>query len=137
MNKIIVKTIVNVPLSKAWEYWTEPKHILQWNFASDDWECSNATNDLIVGGKFSSTMSAKDRSASFDFEGVYSEVIPMQKIAYDLADNRHIDVLFEEVDGGVEITETFDPEIENPTEMQQAGWQAILNNYKKYSESLN
>jgi uncharacterized protein YndB with AHSA1/START domain len=137
MSKITVKTIVNVPLSKAWEYWTSPEHITKWNFASDDWECPKAENDLVVGGKFSSTMSAKDGSASFDFEGVYTEVEENKKISYKLDDDREINISFQEVKGGVEIIETFDAETENPMEMQQGGWQSILDNYKKHVESQN
>ena len=135
-NPITVTTIVNVPLQTAWEYLTLPEHITKWNFASDDWECPTATNDLRVGGKFSYNMAAKDGSFSFDFDGTYTEVIENQLIKYELADGRKIEVTFKEVDGGVEVTEVFDPETENPRDMQQGGWQAILNNYKKYSESV-
>jgi uncharacterized protein YndB with AHSA1/START domain len=133
---ITIKTTVSKPISKVWECWTMPEHITKWSFASDDWECPKAENDLKVGGKFSSTMAAKDGSVSFDFEGIYTEVKENEKIAYVLADERKIEVLFKKIDGGVEITETFDPENENPREMQQGGWQAILNNFKKHCEGL-
>lgn len=133
---ITVKTTVNQPILKVWECWTKPEHITKWNFASDDWECTKSENDLRIGGKFSSTMSAKDGSVSFNFEGVYTQVKENEKIAYVLADERKIEVIFKEIDCGVEITETFDPENENPREMQQGGWQSILNNFKKYTESL-
>ena len=135
-NPITVTTIVNVPLQKAWEYWTQPEHITKWNFASDDWECPKATNDLKVGGEFSYTMAAKDGSFSFDFGGVYTEVVEYETIKYELGDSRKIEVTFKEVDGGVEVTEVFDPETENPRDMQQGGWQSILNNYKKHAESI-
>ena len=36
---------------------------------------------------------------------------------------------------GVKVVETFDPENENPDEMQKNGWQAILNNFKKHVEN--
>jgi uncharacterized protein YndB with AHSA1/START domain len=134
-NPIVIKITVHAPISKVWECWTQPEHITKWNFASDDWECPKASNDLRVGGKFSSTMAAKDGSASFDFEGIYSQVVDHKKITYGLADGREIETTFEEIDGGVLITETFDPENENSREMQQGGWQAILDNFKKHVES--
>lgn len=134
---ITVKTTINTPIQTVWECWTMPEHITKWNFASDDWECPKATNDLKTGGKFLSTMSAKDGSMSFDFEGVYTQVKKFEKIAYELVDGRKIEITFKEIDGGVEITETFDPENENPREMQQGGWQSILNNFKKHCEGLN
>lgn len=134
MEKITVEVLVNADIAKAWEYWTHPDHIVKWNFASDDWECPCATNDPVTGGKFSARMQAKDGSFGFDFEGVYSEVVPMQKIAYAMEDGRQVEVLFESVDSGTKVTETFDPETENPREMQQGGWQSIMDNYKKHVE---
>jgi uncharacterized protein YndB with AHSA1/START domain len=107
---ITIKTLVNVDIKKAWDFWTSPEHIMKWNFASDDWHCPKATNDPVTGGKFSSTMAAKDRSMSFDFEGTYDEVIQQRSIAYTLADGREVNVLFESKDNGTLVTETFDPE---------------------------
>jgi len=135
-DKITVATTVQTDIDKAWACWTLPEHITQWTFASDDWHCPKATNDLRTGGKFSSTMAAKDGSMSFDFEGIYDEVIEKQKIAYSLADGRQIEVLFETDGTSTKITETFDPENENSAEMQRAGWQAILDNFKKHAESI-
>ena len=132
---ITIQTTVNASLEKAWEYWTEPKYITNWNFASDDWECSKAENDLRVGGKFLSTMSTKDGSASFDFSGEYTEIDPLSKIKYSLGDGRKVEISFEQVENGVQITESFDPENENTLEIQQSGWQAILDNYKKCVEA--
>jgi len=135
-DKITITTTVQTDIDKAWAFWTLPEHITQWTFASDDWHCPKATNDLRTGGKFSSTMAAKDGSMSFDFEGIFDEVIEKQKIAYSLADGRQVKILFETDGTSTIITETFDPENENPAEMQRTGWQAILDNFKKHAESI-
>lgn len=136
-NPITVETTVEAPIEEVWEYWNEPKHIMKWAFASDDWEAPAAENDLRVGGKFKTTMAAKDKSESFDFTGVYTEVIDHELIEYTMDDGRKVKVEFEETPSGVKVTETFDPENENSEEMQRAGWQSILDNFKKYTESKN
>jgi uncharacterized protein YndB with AHSA1/START domain len=132
---ITIQTTVNAPAKKVWEFWTTPAHIIQWNSASPDWHTPRATMDLKTGGTFTARMEAKDGSVGFDFEGVFSEVIPMQKLAYAMPDGRKVTVLFEEKDGKTTVTETFDPESENPIEMQRDGWQAILDNFRKHTES--
>lgn len=132
---ITIQTTMNAPVSKVWEFWTTPAHIIQWNSASPDWHTPRATMDLKAGGTFTARMEAKDGSVGFDFEGVFSEVIPMQKLAYTMPDGRKVTVLFEEKDGKTTVTETFDPESENPIEMQRDGWQAILDNFRKHTES--
>lgn len=134
-NPITIKTTINAPIEKVWESWTTPLHIEKWAFASSDWMASNATNDLKVGGKFKTTMSAKDKSASFDFEGVYSAIDENRLIEYDMSDGRHVKTVFETTPSGVKVAQTFDPEDENPLEMQRDGWQAILDNFKDYTES--
>lgn len=134
MNPITVSTSVKAPIDKVWEYWNEPEHIQAWAFASDDWECPYSENDLEVGGKFKTTMAAKDKSTSFDFEGTYTSIIPNELIEYTIADGRNVQIIFEQTEDGVQITETFDPENENPPELQSAGWQAILDNFKKHAE---
>ncbi len=131
---LLVETIVNQPITKVWQCWTEPTHIKNWVFASADWHAPHAINDLTVGGKFLTRMEAKDGSFGFDFEGVYTEVIENQSIKYVMADDRQVHIAFTQVDSGVKIIEAFDPETENPHELQQAGWQAILNNFKLYAE---
>lgn len=133
-NAITVYTTVNAPLEKVWDYWNNPKHIPGWAFASDDWEASGVENDLRVDGKFKTTMSAKDKSASFDFTGTYTTVKEHGLIEYTMDDGRQVKVTFEKLPEGVKVTETFDPENENPQEMQRSGWQAILENFKKYTE---
>lgn len=132
---ITVETLINAPIDKVWQYWTEPPHIMKWNNASDDWHTPHAENDLRVGGRFLSTMAAKDGSFSFDFSGVYDEVIVHQIIAYTLADDRKVKILFSEQNGQTQVIESFQPESMNAPELQQQGWQAILNNFKKYVES--
>lgn len=132
---ITIQTLINAPLSKVWECWTSPEHITAWSFASDDWESPFAENDLQVGGKFKTTMAAKDKSAGFDFTGVYTEVEEHALIEYDMEDGRHVKIVFNQTPAGTQVVETFDPEEENSREMQQTGWQAILDNFRKYVES--
>jgi uncharacterized protein YndB with AHSA1/START domain len=132
--KITVKTSVNAPVEKVWEYWTEPKHITQWNNASDDWHTPVAENDLSVGGKFLTRMEAKDGSFGFDFGGIYDEVKLNEVISYTMGDGRKVTITFKSQGNETEVIETFDAETTNPIEMQQAGWQAILDNFKKYAE---
>jgi uncharacterized protein YndB with AHSA1/START domain len=136
MTQITVQALVNAPLEKVWDCWTEPAHIVQWTFASDEWHSPLATNDLRIGGRFNTRMEAKDGSVGFDFEGVYTAVTKHQHIHYELEDNRQIDITFEPQGNQTLVTETFDAETENPEEMQRGGWQAILNNFKKYTESV-
>nr|WP_106780683.1 SRPBCC family protein [Lysinibacillus timonensis] len=135
-NKIIVKTTVQVPVEKVWEYWTEPAHITKWNNASDDWHTPYAENDLKVGGKFLSRMEAKDGSFGFDFGGVYDEVKKHEIIAYTMDDGRKVTITFKGQQNETEIIETFDAESDNPVEIQQQGWQAILDHFKKYAEQI-
>jgi uncharacterized protein YndB with AHSA1/START domain len=126
---------VNAPVEKVWQFWNEPEHIKGWAFASDDWHAPNAENDLRVDGKFSTTMAAKDGSFSFDFGGVYTDVQEYKYIAYTIGDGRKVEITFNGNGDNTEVVETFEPEGMNPLEMQQAGWQAILNNFKKYAEA--
>lgn len=132
---LTVKTTVYAPVAKIWELWTGAEHIQNWNAASDDWHTPKTVNDLRVGGKFVSTMAAKDGSVSFDFEGVYDEVVENQYIAYTMSDGRKVNITFEEGPGKTEITETFEAEKVHSNELQLAGWQAILDNFKKYAET--
>ncbi len=131
-TSITVSVDINANLETVWNKFTLPEHIIHWNFASDDWCSPKAENDLRVGGKFHSRMEAKDGSFGFDFEGTYLQVKPMELIEYILADERKVKILFETKAHQTLITETFDAENENPIEMQKMGWQAILNNFKKY-----
>lgn len=134
-TQVTVKTTVNAPVEKVWKYWTEPEHITQWNQASDDWHSPHATNNLFAGGDFIVRMEARDGSFGFDFGGVYDEVSVHEKIAYTMGDGRRVSVDFQGKNNETEIIETFDAESQNPVEMQQQGWQAILDNFRKYCES--
>lgn len=135
-NKITVEATINADIQKVWNYWTSPEHIVNWNFASDDWHCPSAENDVRTGGKFSSTMASKDGKMSFDFGGVYDEVINQKKLAYSMEDGRQVEVLFEDMGNNTtKVTEAFDAENTHSDEMQRAGWQAIVNNFKKYVEA--
>jgi uncharacterized protein YndB with AHSA1/START domain len=131
---ITVNTTINAPVEKVWELWTLPQHITRWNNASDDWHTPHAENDLRVGGKFLSRMAARDGSVSFDFTGTYTRVDNHRKIDYTLTDGRKVSVTFEPGTNQTTISETFDAETIHPVEMQRAGWQAILDNFKKYVE---
>ncbi|TDQ11807.1 SRPBCC family protein [Pedobacter metabolipauper] len=132
---ITVKTTVNAPINKVWEFWTKPEHLTQWTHASDDWHAPYAENDLRTSGKFKTTMAAKDGSFSFDFEGIYTHVEENRIIAYTLGDGRTVKISFSSEGNNTQIIETFEAENTNPVEMQQTGWQSILNNFKKYTES--
>jgi uncharacterized protein YndB with AHSA1/START domain len=134
MNLITVQSTINAPISKVWEYWTKEEHVENWNFAISDWHCPNATNNLVVDGEFHYTMAAKDNSMSFDFWGTYKKVEIERQIGIVLGDGRQMIVNFEASDAGTLVTEQFEPEQQNPAERQQAGWQMILDNFKKYVE---
>lgn len=133
-NLITIVTEINADIAKVWKCFNEPEHITKWNFAHESWQCPKAENDLKPGGKFNYRMEAKDRSFGFDFGGIYDVVEQGKKIAYTLGDGRKVNVLFEGNDTSTKVTETFEAEDQNPVEMQQQGWQAILDNFKKYVE---
>lgn len=132
---ITVETIINADKKKVWEYWTEPQYITQWNFATEDWACPTAENDLRVGGKYKARMEAKDGSFGFDFEATYNEIEYPNKIVYTIADGRKVMTLFQDLDGTTKVTTVFEAEQSNPAEMQQQGWQSILDNFKNFVES--
>ncbi|MGC1242325.1 MAG: SRPBCC family protein [Chryseosolibacter sp.] len=134
-TKITVEATVNSPVEKVWEVWSNPKHITQWCAASDDWHAPYAENDLRRDGRFKTTMAAKDGSMAFDFEGVYSDVVPHKKIEYAMADGRTVQVTFAPMGNQTKVTETFDAENTHPVEVQRDGWQAILNNFKAHTEN--
>jgi uncharacterized protein YndB with AHSA1/START domain len=132
---ITIEAIVDAPVEKVFDIWTNPEHIVNWNSASDDWHTPSAENDLRKGGKFSSQMEAKDGSVGFDFGGIYDEVIQNEYIEYTLGDGRKVKINFTPKGEQTQITENFEAEITNPLEIQKSGWQAILNNFKKYTEA--
>jgi len=133
--KITVQTTVNETIEDVWKIWTSPNDIIYWNNASDDWHTTKAKNDLKVGGKFSYRMEAKDGSFGFDFEGIYDIVKTNELIAYTMADGRKSIITFKQQNNAINISQTFEAESENPIELQKNGWQAIMNNFKKYIEN--
>lgn len=133
---ITVSTIIEAPVQKVWALWTTPHHICQWNSASPEWHTPFAFNELRVGGKFVSRMEARDGSTGFDFEGVYDAVEGNSIIGYVMADGRKVMVSFASNGNHTSVTETFEAETENSVELQQQGWQAILNNFKQHVESF-
>lgn len=135
MEKITIAAEIAANDQKVWDYWTQPQHIVNWNFASPDWHCPKAENDVRTGGKFSSVMASRDGKMSFEFGGVYDEVVNGKKIAYTMGDGRKVETVFENLNGKTRVTTHFDPENTNPIEMQKGGWQAILNNFKEYVET--
>lgn len=132
---LTAQVTVNAPVEKVWEAFTNPEHITRWNFASDDWCCPRAENDLRVGGKLKSRMEARDGSMGFDFEGEYTSVEPHRYIEFVLGDGRKVQLTFTSNGDTTEVIEKFEAEEMNPLEMQQEGWQAILNNFKKHVET--
>ncbi|MBC7949572.1 MAG: SRPBCC family protein [Chitinophagaceae bacterium] len=132
---VTVESLVNAPIDKVWECWTNPDHITKWNNASEDWHTPRAENDLRVGGKFSSRMEAKDGSMGFDFGGIYDEVRQNEYIEYTLGDDRKVKVFFTVQGDTTKVVEKFDAESTNSVEMQKGGWQAILDSFKSYVEN--
>jgi len=134
--QITIEATINAPVEKVWKLWTGPEHIVKWNNASDDWHTTRAENDLRPGGKFLSRMEAKDGSFGFDFGGVYDEVITNKLIRYTIGDGRKVKVDFISNNNETKVITVFEAESQNPIEMQRGGWQAILNNFKKYAEGF-
>ena len=134
MQLITVQSNIHAPVEKVWGFFTNPQHIINWNFAIPEWHCPSATNQLEVGGEFHYTMAARDNSMSFDFWGTYQKIEKEKNIEILLGDGRSMLVTFEMTDATTIITEKFEPENENPVEMQQTGWQMILDNFKRYVE---
>ena len=134
---ITIEATIHSPLEKVWKYWTGPEHIIQWNNASDDWHTPRAENDLRAGGKFLSRMEAKDGSFGFDFNGIYDKIVTNELISYSIEGGRKVQITFAAAGNETKVIETFEPEDINPIEMQKGGWQAILNNFKKYTEASN
>lgn len=134
-NKITVAATIDAGIDKVWNFYTSPDHITQWNFADPSWHCPAASNDMRPGGKYVARMEARDGSFGFDFEAVYNSVVDGESFAYTMPDGRRVDVNFSSNGEQTEAVVSFDPESENPADMQKGGWQAILNNFKKYAEA--
>lgn len=135
MERIEISTIIDAPIEKVWKFWTTTEHIKNWNNASPDWHTPHAENDLRENGTFNFRMEAKDQSFGFDFSGKYTKIVDLKEIAYSLGDQRKVEILFNSKGNQTEIIENFEAENTNPIDMQRKGWQAILDNFKKYTES--
>ncbi len=133
-TKVTVQAVIQAPVDKVWRYWTEPEHITKWNQASEDWHSPRAENDLRVGGKFVTRMEAKDGSMGFDFGGEYDAVKQHEEIGYTMDDGRRVDITFTAQGNETKVVEIFDAESSNPVELQQAGWQSIMDSFKTYTE---
>jgi uncharacterized protein YndB with AHSA1/START domain len=133
-TNITVQAVIHASIADVWKKWTGPEHIVHWNNASDDWHTPWAKNDLRAGGKFVSRMEARDGSFGFDFEGIYDEVVINSLIIYHIADSRKVTVTFSSENGLTNVTETFETETVHSPELQQQGWQSILNNFRRYCE---
>ena len=135
MTLITVQTTINAPLSSVWEKWTSPEHVQNWNFASPDWHCPSAKTNLQVGGEFHYEMAARDGSMSFDFWGTFQAIEEQKSLDILIGDGRKMKVTFASTEMGTKVTEEFEPENQNPEDLQQAGWQMILDNFKSYAEN--
>lgn len=136
MEPITIEITILKPIQKVWEFFTDSNHIIQWNFANENWICPKAKNNLQVGSSFNYRMEAKDNSFGFDYQGVYDEVVPIEKIKYHLDDSRNVEVFFEKIDDKTtKITKIFEPDLKQPAEMQRENWYAILDNFHKYVEN--
>lgn len=133
-SKITVQAIVSADKKKVWDYYNNPKHIINWNFADPSWHCPCAINDMQKGGTYKARMEAKDGSYGFDFEAIYSEINEGKNFTYEF-EGRTVTVQFNDLSSQTEVVVTFDPETENSIEMQKSGWQSILNNFKNYAEN--
>lgn len=134
MTRITVETLVTAPLAHCWAAYTTPADIVQWNAASEDWHTPTAEVDLRPGGAFSMRMEARDGSAGFDFAGIYTDVIVGEQLAYSFGD-RTATVSFAQEGDATRVTVSFDPETENPLDMQRDGWQAILDSFARHTEA--
>lgn len=133
-EKITVTANILASKQKVWDYYTQPEHITQWNFADPSWHCPTASNDMTVGGRYVARMEAKDGSFGFEFDAVYTAIHPGESFTYEFG-GRFATIAFNETHGQTEVNVTFDPETENSIELQRSGWQAILDNFKKYTEA--
>jgi uncharacterized protein YndB with AHSA1/START domain len=133
-NKVTVSATIDADVKDVWNYYTTPEHITKWNFADPSWHCPSASNDMKVGGRYVARMEARDGSFGFNFEAIYDEIVTGEKFTYSMLNGRQATVDFKKNGNQTAVTVSFDPETENPLDMQRRGWQAILDNFKKYAE---
>jgi uncharacterized protein YndB with AHSA1/START domain len=136
-TNITIEATVKALPEAVWALWTTPEHITGWNHASPDWHTPEAENDLKEGGRFRFRMESRDGTMGFDFTGSYDEVVPHRVIRYTMDDGRKASITFTPQGNQTHISQTFEAETTHDTEMQRAGWQAILDNFKRYAEAAN
>jgi uncharacterized protein YndB with AHSA1/START domain len=137
MKPITIEITILKSAHLVWAYFTKPEHITAWHFSNDRWICPKAESDLQIGGTFNYRMEAQDGSFGFDYNGTFDEIIPRKLLKYHLEDGRNVEVVLESVDSKMtKITETFEPDPEQPEQMQREGWYGILNNFHKYAENI-
>ena len=135
-TKITIEANVKAPVGKAYQIWTSPADIVKWSTPSPEWHTPRAEHDLTEGGKFNYRMEAKDGSFGFDFGGVFDVLKKDELIEYTIGDGRKVEIHFNKKgDNETHIVQTFEAEGQNPVEMQRAGWQAILDSFKNYTEN--
>jgi uncharacterized protein YndB with AHSA1/START domain len=132
---LTISTVVNAPIERVWNKFNSPDHITNWYFASPDWCAPSARSDFREGGTAMVRMESHDGSSGFDFEWFYDRIVTNERVEFHLSDTRRVEVIFEQTTEGVKITESFDAETQNTIELQQGGWQAILDNFKAYAET--
>lgn len=134
--KLTVQATTRADRATAWSAYNTPDDITRWNFASPDWHAPASRVDLREGGTFSSRMEARDGSMGFDFEGTYTEVVPGERLAYRMADGREASVVFTNAPGGgTHVEVTFDADAEHGADVQQEGWQSILDNFARHADA--
>lgn len=136
-NQLTVETTILAPIETVWKVWTTADDIKHWNAPSEEWHTSLAEMDLRAGGRFLYRMGAKDGSVGFDHDGIYDTVVVNELIEYTVSDGRKSKIMFTPNGKTTILTETFEPETNNPAEMQRDFVQSVLNNFKKYTENKN
>jgi uncharacterized protein YndB with AHSA1/START domain len=131
---IEIEAMIEAPIEAVWKKWTTAEDIQQWNFAHESWCCPTAQIDLREEGTFTYRMEAVDGSVGFDFQGVFDSIEEQEFLAITLGDGRKWEIEFSDLGQSTHVTERFHPESVNPIDMQEAGWQSILNQFKSYCE---
>ncbi|MEN9742333.1 MAG: hypothetical protein RLZZ65_138 [Bacteroidota bacterium] len=131
---IKVQALIAAPIATVWDKWTQAEHVVNWNFAHESWCCPSASVDFKEGGSSNYRMEAKDGSFGFDLKASFLAIEPLQSISSALEDGRLVEVKFVSNGDQTLLEQRFQPESENSQELQEQGWQAILNQFKSYCE---
>lgn len=134
-NPTEVSAVIFSPVATIWSAWTKPQDIVEWHFTNDQWSCTEACNELRVGGQFNYIMASKDGRVRFDFSGQHTRVRLQQIIESRLDDGRNLEIRFKALSPlETLVIVAFEPETSNPLETQEAGWREILGNFQRYVE---